>query len=251
MPNFPHFPDKSPINLSNGGNSPSDAKLPFNYEISKYIVNDVVGGQANMIGDYLVGNKNEFKPKVSSFSTLFLNGTKLGLGDNGPGWIKGVSDIHDGVLKSKEGYDSYNKVKKCRKAYKLTNLGAKAPDALLKGAKFGPLSKLNVATAAISAGFAAVETGFNTVKAIDVWKSDASKAKKVSATTDATGSLGDMLMSAGVIATAIPGGQVAGAILWVGSKLVKYGAEHWRGIKKFAGNTIKRTGKALKKGWFS
>lgn len=119
-----------------------------------------------------------------------------------------------------------------------------------------PLSKLNVAAAAISAGFAAVETGFNTVKAIDVWKSDASKAKKVSATTDATGSLGDMLMSAGVIATAIPGGQVAGgmmiaagAILWVGSKLVKYGAEHWKGIKKFARHPIKSTGKALKKGW--
>lgn len=142
VPNFTHFPDKSPINLSNGGNGTSDAKLPFNYELSKYIVNDVVGGQANMIGDYLVGNKNDFKPKVSSFSTLFLNGTKLGLGDNGPGWIKGVSDIHDGVLKSKEGYDSYNKVKNCIKAYKLTNLGAKAPEALLEGSKFGPPIKI-------------------------------------------------------------------------------------------------------------
>lgn len=142
VPNFTHFPDKSPINLSDGGNSSSDAKLLFNYELSKYVVNDVVGGQANMIGDYLVGNKNEFKPKVSSFSTLFLNGTKLGLGDNGPGWIKGVSDIHDGVLKSKEGYDSYNKVKNCIKAYKLTNLGAKAPEALLEGSKFGPPIKI-------------------------------------------------------------------------------------------------------------
>jgi hypothetical protein len=253
------------------------------FEVAKYISNDVIGGQVNMIDGYMKfdfeNNPNGFRPNGTFFSTLMLNGVKVGLGENTPGFINGISDTHDFAIKAHEGYQAANDLRILRAPERLSDAAdvvrgaidvstGNPVDSITRVApelsKVGSISKLNVATAAIGAGYSAVELGFNGAKAYDVLNSNAAGNEKVSAVAEATSNLGDLVMNAGVVTAAIPGGQAAGAImiaggaaLWGASKLTKVVADNWKGIKKFAKDPIKNTGKAIKKGfekiksWFS
>ncbi|MCR8850844.1 hypothetical protein NQ095_20720 [Rossellomorea sp. SC111] len=257
---------------------PTDIKLPMGYEVAKYLSNDVVGGQVNMISEFMnfdfEANPNGYRPNGTFFSSLVLNGVKVGLGDKTPGFVNGIADIHDGTLKT---IDAVGAIKDYQILKTVRNLddaqsGARgvltatdnASDLLSGLSKVGSISKFNFATAAVGAGYSAFELGFNGAKAYDVLNSDVAGNKKVSAVAEASSNLGDLLMNAGVVTAAFPGGQAAGAVMiaggaaiWGASKLTKLVADNWSGIKKFAKDPVKNTAKAIGKGiskvkgWFS
>ncbi|MCP3742458.1 hypothetical protein NLX69_22765 [Rossellomorea sp. BNER] len=278
------FPPYSPIAYEYAGSpegfegNPTDVNLPMGFEVAKYLSTDVIGGQVNMIDSYMKfdfeNNPNGFKPNGTFFSTLMLNGVKMGLGENTPGIINGISDVHDGAIKTADAIGAAKDFKIIRDFRNATAGGDVVRGAInasngaeigLSGlSKVGAISKLNVATAAVGAGYSAFELGFKGAKAFDVLDSNAAGTEKVSAVADAGASAGDLLMNAGVVAAAIPGGQAAGAVmiaggavLWGASKLTKAVADNWEGVKKFAKDPIKSTGKAISKGistvkgWFS
>jgi hypothetical protein len=270
------FPPYSPLAYSYNyspedfeGN-PTDIKLPMGFEVAKYISNDVIGGQVNMIDGYMKfdfeNNPNGYKPGGTFYSTLLLNGVKVGLGEKTPGFVNGVSGAHDFALKSIDAVGAvkdYKILKDFRDASRAAGgvrgaaeVADNASDALSGLTKVGTISKLNVATAALGAGYSAVELGFNGAKAYEVLNSNAAGNEKVSAVAEATGNFGDLLMNAGVITAAVPGGQAAGAIMiaggaavWGASKLTKLVADNWNGIKKFAKDPVGNSKKAIKKGW--
>jgi hypothetical protein len=99
----------------------------------------------------------------------------------------------------------------------------------------GLVKGLNVATAGISLVFDSIDTFTNFQDAFD---SGNSQSERIDYAIDGTGSFGSTLMDAGVIAAMIPGGQTAavvlvsvGGVLWVGSKLAKWGRKLF---KRFA-----------------
>ncbi|HYK72891.1 MAG TPA: hypothetical protein VEV44_07135, partial [Pseudoneobacillus sp.] len=126
-----------------------------------------------------------------------------------------------------------------------------------------PLGKFNVVSAAIGAGFSAIDS-VNNIK--NLWNAD-SKQERIQAGSSLAQSSGEFLMNVGAGVAAFPGGQViggaliaGGAILWAGGTIVK----HWRTIKEAVTHpirTIKNTAKAIGdrakkawstvKGWFS
>jgi hypothetical protein len=257
--------------------NPTDVKLPMGYEVAKYISNDVIGGQVNLVSDFMNFDFDKhpegFSPNGTFFSSLILNGVKVGLGDKTPWYVNGVADAHDGTLKAIDAVGAAKDYKLIKDAATLAQNGgasrgalnlADNADLLSKLSKVGSISKLNVATAAVGAGYSAFELGFNGAKAYDVLKSDAAGNQKVSAVAEATSNLGDLMMNAGVVTAAFPGGQAAGAVMiaggaaiWGASKLTKLVADNWSGIKKFAKNPVKNTAEAIGKGiskvkgWFS
>jgi hypothetical protein len=257
--------------------NPTDVKLPMGYEVAKYITNDVIGGQVNLISDFssfdFEANPNGFRPGATFFSTLMLNGVKVGLGDKTPWYVNGIADAQDGTLKTIDAVGAYKDYKIIQNARQAADAGrgirgafqvAENSEILSQLSKVGSISKLNIATAAVGAGYSAFELGFNGAKAYDVLNSDVAGNKKVSAVAEATSNLGDLMMNAGVVTAAFPGGQAAGAVMiaggaaiWGASKLTKLVADNWEGVKKFAKNPIKSTSKAIGKGiskikgWFS
>jgi hypothetical protein len=248
---------------------PTDIKLPMGYEVAKYLSNDVIGGQVNMIGDFME-KPDSFRPNGSFFSSLLLNGVKVGLGDNQ--WVAGVSDTHDSVLKTIDAVDAAHDYKIIKAASNLSDTADGVRGAItatggtgIQGLKMvGSISKLNAAAAAVGAGYSALELGFNGAKAYEVLNSDAAGNVKTSAVAEATGNFGELMMNAGVVTAAFPGGQAAGAVMivggaaiWGASKLTKLVADNWSGVKKFAKHPVKNTAKAIGKGlskvkgWFS
>jgi hypothetical protein len=252
-------------------------KLPMGYEVAKYLTNDVIGGQVNLVSDFMDFDFDKhpegFRPNGTFFSSLVLNGVKVGLGDKTPWYVNGVADVQDGTLKAIDAVGAAKDYKLIKDAATLAQNGgasrgalniADNADLLSNLSKVGSISKLNIATAAVGAGYSAFELGFNGAKAYDVLNSDAAGNKKVSAVAEATSNLGDLMMNAGVVTAAFPGGQAAGAVMiaggaaiWGASKLTKLVADNWEGVKKFAKNPIKSTSKAIGKGiskikgWFS
>jgi hypothetical protein len=126
-----------------------------------------------------------------------------------------------------------------------------------------PLAKFNVVSAAVGAGFSAVDS-VNNIK--NLWNAD-TKQEKIQAGSSLAQSSGEFLMNVGAGVAAFPGGQViggalvvGGAVLWAGGTIVK----HWSTIKDAVTHpirTIKNTAKAIGdrakkawstvKGWFS
>ena len=99
-------------------------------------------------------------------------------------------------------------------------------------------TRLNAGAAVVSGVFSGIDTVQNTLASFDRSKSTTERGE---ALIDANASLGGTLMSAGVVAAAIPGGQVAGAVLgatgavlWGASKVTKW-------INKATGGAVGRT----------
>ncbi|GGD20278.1 hypothetical protein [Pontibacillus salipaludis] len=251
---------------------PMNAKLPFEYDATKFVVNDIMMGQAGMMYDlanYQEGSSIRATPS-GFYKNILINGVKLTAGDNS--YVKTAANAYDTAAHAKGGYDAFQTFRDVKKIENFRNADLASRSRTLSGVSQtalnisnGAVSKFNIAAAGIGAGFSAIETGFNTAKAIDVYNSDASNSEKITATTDATASLGDTLMNAGMVATAIPGAQAAGlgiaaagAVLWLGSKGVKLVSSNWKGGPI---RTAKEIGRKAKdsivnaynkvKGWFS
>ncbi|MEW4309500.1 hypothetical protein [Rossellomorea marisflavi] len=257
------------------GSSPYEPKnntLPYGYEVAKYVTGDIITGQIDMIGDFYQ-NPDSFRPGPSFFSSIILNGVKVGMGENTPSYINAISDAQEAVLNTVDGIGAANDLRNIRNlknaesAYSTVKGGvdvAKGASGFSNLSTVASVSKFNVITAAVGAGYSAFELGFKGANAVDVYNSDATGAEKTSAIADATSSAGELLMNAGVVTAAFPGAQVAGgimvaagAVIWGASKLTKLVADNWDGIKEFAkdpvGNTKKAVSKGIDKikGWFS
>jgi len=239
--------------------------LPFEYDVGKYVVNDVMMGQVNLAGDLLtsqnmrdLGYDSSMNYGLGYRGNLLMNGLKLGVGDNV------VFDAYDTYSHVEEGVGAiqdYNAIRNAQRtadtAGDLASASSKISSSTPPAASVGALSKFTVAAAAVGTGFSAVETGYNTARAVDVLSSDASGADKTVAVTDATASLGDTLMNAGVVTSAIPGAQAVGAGMvavgagvWAVSKGVNFVASHWKGNWKDTGKAMwKSTKNTAKKAW--
>ncbi|WP_174614156.1 hypothetical protein [Virgibacillus ihumii] len=258
-------------------------KLPQEYNVGKYILNDVVMGQAKLIGDFQtyqnlkdLGYNPKFNYGGRFYSNLLMNGVKLGVGNNA---INSMYDTYTHVADGVKGVQDFRTARKfatmADNAQDVANTADSLRDAANVADNFTPpaapvgaLSKLNVAAAVVGTGVSAFETGYKGAKAYDVLTSDASGAEKTSAVADATASLGNTLMNAGVVTSAIPGGQAigagmvaVGAGIWVVSKGVKLFADNWKGnlwdtgkhLAKKAGNAIKNVASSAwdtVTGWF-
>ncbi|MDV2581454.1 hypothetical protein [Alkalibacillus haloalkaliphilus] len=245
--------------------------LPESYDIGKFVLNDVMMGQVNLMGD-LVTRQNIIEmghtPPNMNYGidfrkNLVLNGLRLGVGDH---YVFDTVEAYETVNAGVEGYRQFTNARAAQQgAGTLADVATDMRTGYNSPASLGALSKFNVAAAAVGTGFSAFETGFNTAKAVDVLTSDASGVDKTVAVSEATGSLGSTVMNAGVVVGAIPGMQAAGGIMiaggaavWVASRGTRFVANHWKGNVKDTGkamwNTTKETAKnawGTVKGWFS
>ncbi|WP_390295682.1 hypothetical protein [Virgibacillus kekensis] len=258
------------------------------FQIGEYVVKDIINGQAQFINAAMIYQEKmaageDVKFGVGSarkmFGNMVVNGMKLGVGSNF------ITDAYDTATHVEDGINAVSDFQKARDLKRLANAGnvAEAADDLTDAVnagdtlsdisnttgKMGALSKLNVGVAALGTGVSAVKTYNSIDNAVETFNSDATGAEKTSAAADVGANLGDTLMNAGIVTSAIPGGQVigagmaaAGAGLWVISKGVKLFANNWKGslgstaksLAKKAGNAIKDGAKKAwdtVTGWFS
>ncbi|TFD99391.1 hypothetical protein [Jeotgalibacillus sp. R-1-5s-1] len=253
-----------------GSSDPAEIKKPKWVEVTEYLTKDVVFGQVGLATSALQKGENfGFKDVRSFHNAVIWGGLKLGLGENET--FKFVDDTITSGTIIKDGYQAIQKIQTINQANQTAQAGAGVTQAMqaaggavstganaaTASAGMGVLTKFNIATASVGTFFGAVDTGFKTANAVEVFNSDAATTEKVSATADATASLGQTIMSAGVTAGFFPGGQAAapfliagGAILWGGSRLVKLAADNWGSIKKFGSDfksdPLKATGDLAK-----
>ncbi|SFA91083.1 hypothetical protein SAMN04488072_103215 [Lentibacillus halodurans] len=241
------------------------SSLPYGYDVGKYIVKDIMMGQAGLIGDLQTYQNMQdmgYNAKMNYggrfYSNVFMNGLKLGVGDNiAFDSYDTYTHVSDGI----GGIKDYNYIRNAQKttdtAGDLASASSKISGKTPPASSVGALSKFNIAAAAVGTGISAFETGFKSAKAVDVLTSDASGADKTSAVADATASLGDTIMNAGVVTTAIPGGQAIGAGMvavgagvWAVSKGVKFVADNWKGNLADTGKAMwNKTKDTAKKAW--
>ncbi|GEL76470.1 hypothetical protein [Tenuibacillus multivorans] len=247
--------------------------LPYEYEVSKYITKDVVMGQADLIGDLLthqnmndMGYDSKMSYGLKYRGNILMNGLKLGVGDNA---LTDAYDTYSHVYQGIEGIQDYRYIKQAYSNTKgiddLAQASQKISNTSPPPSTVGALSKFNVAAAAVGAGFSAVDTGMKAANAVDILNSNADGNVKTAAVADTTASLGDTLMNAGVVTSAIPGAQAIGAGMvavgagvWLVSKGTGFVARHWKGnvkdTAKAMWNTTKKSAKKAwdtVKGWFS
>ncbi|WP_148631295.1 hypothetical protein [Bacillus sp. E214] len=214
------------------------------YEATKFIMNDVIGGQVKGAYEIESGKFSLLKP--NSFAGILLNGIKLGVGDS-----SGYNYLHGGYEIADKVYTGIDGITDARKYRNLIQSGQDLStfDSIFgsstnppPSASFGMLSKLNVGAAGISTVFSTIDTVKNGISTYDSVKENGWRsAKTVAAGADTTASIGEVLMNSGVVAGAIPGGQLVGAymvaggaVLWGASKLVKGIADGSikKGVKK-------------------
>lgn len=251
------------------------------FNISKYIIGDVIGGQATMISGAMkyqrfsdVGKKGSgFGFGGRMYGNILVNGLKLGGVDNT------AVDAYDTASKIDAGIQGYKSIQEARNVGKTTdeardatkafrsakNLTTKnnalsivdkipKPPAVLEKA----LSKFNVPAAALGTVASTAKTVDSWGNASEVLDSNATGAEKTAAVADVTANIGDTAMNAGVVTAAlpIPGARVVGGVmvaggaaLWAVSKGTKLIANNWESIKETAKKTWEGTKNLAKKGW--
>ena len=233
------------------------------YDISKYVMKDLIAGQVNMTKDIASGDFSFSRP--NDIYGLVLNGLKLGMGDN-----RALVNIYDAYGMADAGVDGVDAIKALMQYRSMSQTAINTYTSLSEPVSsivstaspaMSVLSKLSVATASVGTVFTAIDTVKNTGKAIEVFQNDNSTGSaRTVAVTEATASLGEVLMNGGAIAAAIPGGQAIGAGLILAgagtffvSKGVKLAVSNWGSIKKYAGSARKKAGLFFKsiKGAFS
>ncbi|WP_281869882.1 hypothetical protein [Brevibacillus parabrevis] len=202
----------TPGSLSGKGDSKA-------YDYVNWSINSAFGGSLSMVADMAEGNVDP--ATFASMRSLFLvelgvKAIDIHLKDTSFDWVSGLPvDGFDAA----SAWMNFKFIKDTASGLQVTGL--------VKG--------LNVATAGISLVFDSIDTFTNFQDAFD---SGNSQSERIDYAIDGTGSFGSTLMDAGVIAAMIPGGQTAavvlvsvGGVLWVGSKLAKWGRKLF---KRFA-----------------
>nr|WP_254223417.1 hypothetical protein [Brevibacillus parabrevis] len=202
----------TPGSLSGKGDSKA-------YDYVNWSINSAFGGSLSMVADMTEGNVDP--ATFASMRSLFLvelgvKAIDIHLKDTSFDWVSGLPvDGFDAA----SAWMNFKFIKDTASGLQVTGL--------VKG--------LNVATAGISLVFDSIDTFTNFQDAFD---SGNSQSERIDYAIDGTGSFGSTLMDAGVIAAMIPGGQTAavvlvsvGGVLWVGSKLAKWGRKLF---KRFA-----------------
>lgn len=223
------------------------------YEVGKYIGDTVINGQVKMVAEAVKDPdkfNTTFPTRTNYLTRVAASGFKLGTDGSLPADM--LTYGHDGVDKFfdvKNSLDDLRKISADRAA--ASSAGSIAATAVEEVAgstsalqRMSPLSKLNVATAGISAGFAAVDT----YKAYESLKTAKTGTEKGEAVGDMMAGGGDFLMSTGAIMAAIPipavqavgaGIVVAGGVLWAAGTATKLVSRHWNKIKGAATSFVK------------
>ena len=240
-------------NPAGGGSSNEPSVL----ETVDFVGNTIINGQVSFTVDVLQQG-DQFKPgsvfgRPNFLTNILVNGIKLGVGDGT--WFDYVEDMNTAIDMGFGIYDT-------AEAYTLATRATSAADAATdivptvlnagstSASTLGILSKFNIATAGISTAFSAVNAVNSLIGTVEIYNSDAKTSEKVSAGADTFSKFGETVFNAGLLASAIPGGQTAGLILagvgagmWVVGKGVKYVADNWENIKS------SKIGKAVADGW--
>ncbi|MDZ5713676.1 hypothetical protein [Jeotgalibacillus haloalkalitolerans] len=234
--------------------------------VSKYITNDLIMSQVKLAVDASTNESFGFKDVASFKRGILWGGMKTFMKDNET--VKLVDDMITAKSVITEGYtaarsfgqsgaaldSAADSIKALQQAQPLSQISSSpGSTAAALSTTTGALAKFNLASAAVGTVFGSIETGFKSANAYDVINSNAATTEKVSATADATASLGQTLMSAGTVAGFIPGAQAAapflivgGAVLWGGSRAVKFLADNWEGVKQFRRDFMKNPLNATK-----
>ncbi|SEP98182.1 hypothetical protein SAMN05216362_10511 [Piscibacillus halophilus] len=241
------------------------------YKAGKYVVNDVIMGQVDLVGDAFTHQNMQNLGYNSSFGLsslnsfrggLLVNGLKLGMGDN---FVFDAYDTANTVAAGVGGIQDFRTVRNLAQTADSVSDLAAASNITPPPAAVGALSKLNVAAAAVGTGFSVVETAGSISDFNDLRASGASGSELTEAGAKIGEGVGSTLMNAGVVTTAIPGGQLvgagmvaAGAAVWVGSKLTGAIAKRWKGSVKETAKSMWNGAKEkvsgafnTVKGWFS
>ena len=231
-----------------GGNPPSlnpnapDSE-PFGesieYKVMELSFKDIMGGtlsySAGLLENGTVTNGQGAGGYANFLLQLGVKGLDIGLQDTAWGNVTGLAVDGFGAIGA---YDSYkfvtqqglttlsNTVNAQRSITNGVQGAAGAAGAANTVRVPGIVTGLNVGVAAISLPFDAYNTFSQFGQAYD---SSLGEDKQNEKFVDGVGSLGSTLMDAGMIAAVIPGGQtvgtvlvVTGAVLWGGSRLVKW-----------------------------
>ncbi|KMY45931.1 hypothetical protein AC622_18425 [Bacillus sp. FJAT-27916] len=227
------------------------------WDVATYIGNDLVNGGVDFGASIIEQGENiDLKStfgRPNFISGLILNGAKLPMGERTPKWFEIVEDVHTGLGMGVDIYKEYSNVAIATSATDDVVRGSIEilPDALnVTSSATGVLSKINIATSAVSTGFSLVNAIKSVEEAKEVSASNVAVSEKVVAKADAVSDIGEFTANAGMLVAAIPGGQVAGISLavagggiWLAGKAVKWTASNWSSISKT------RVGKAAKSVW--
>ncbi|GEN44523.1 hypothetical protein [Alkalibacillus haloalkaliphilus] len=272
--------------IEDHGEADSNSKNISPYDIGKYVVDDVLMSGAELVGDNIThDNMNRMNYNSSPsyglrFKTnIMINGLNLWVGDNHA--INAAHDIENSVnaaqgIKASRDIRRYDQKAGTRtqsmqrKADQLSDIASNSRDKNTKRASphpaaVGALSKLNVVASAVGTGFSVIDTGVNSVEAYKSLTSNDPYSEKVSTTARVGESAGNAMLSAGVVAAAVPALQpfagfllVGGGGLLLASRTTRFLADHWKGNIKDTGKAIaSKTADKVKstfntvKGWFS
>ncbi|WP_217589286.1 hypothetical protein [Lentibacillus saliphilus] len=260
------------------------------FKETKFVFDKLAVGTANFVTDGL-NEGFSFGKTGWHLGDLLVSGAKLHTGDHV------FYDVHDLTSKGKTIYDKSKAIENMRRAdvaREITTSSAFRTNQISNASKFhqygsiikdsagqlaqnmdvakvastwnnmGALSKFNFVTSGVNAGISAYKTGASITDAVQTFNSDASASDKTAAVATVGTNLGDTLMSAGAVASVVPGGQAVGAglvaagagiyVVSKGVELVAKNSDKIASAAKKATDTVKNTlSKGFKKvkGWFS
>lgn len=230
----PNSPIANNSALNPGGNGKpeesSENEGISGLDAAKYVINDVAGTTVVYAGT-MDAALREMDPNSAAFNRHLINttvGFKAGLLTGGYKMaVKGTSiewtaDLYDvgekGVMSAQSAY-ALGKFSAGKIA------AATGRSASFASTAFQPVSKLNAGVAAVGAVTSGIEAGTKWYAAYNA----ETDAERNQAMGEFFGATGETLMNAGVVAAAIPGGQVIGAglvvvggAMWLGSTIYKY-----------------------------
>lgn len=245
-------------NNQNYGYNPN-AEGPGFYEGIKYVVNDAIGQQVNLVGEVLDSNGNYQFGKSGTWKSFLVSGYKLVGQGTGNGYVQLSGDVLDGVLKGTDavqGFRTYqNSIGNLQRILSIETVignSSKLGNLFTATGPMTTLSKFNIATATVGLGFSAYETGAN----LHAWQNEINFEKKTDLAGKTFSSFGETLMNAGVISASIPtpatevvGGVllVTGAVLWAAGTGLQWLNKSKTGRKIIKGTveTFKKVGKKV------
>lgn len=259
-------------NNNNTNDSPSYGYDPNNegvgiYDGIKFVVNDGIGQQINlateMLDPSMIGpDGNPQFGKANSWKGFLVSGYKMVGQGTGNDFMQLSGDAMDGVLKGKDAVEGINNIRSGIQSYR-SIAGSQAQIGLMGKLRqsftmTGPmstLSKFNIATAAVGAGFSAYETGVN----YKAWSNEKNFEKKTELAGKTISSFGETLMNLGAISASVPtpatqalGGAllITGGVLWAAGTGLQWINKTKVGRKIIKGtvDTVKNIGSNIKKG---
>ncbi|MGY3717840.1 hypothetical protein ACWE42_20210 [Sutcliffiella cohnii] len=261
--------------VTDGRSSPLDSLTGYDpygqqfttYDGLKFTINDTALGLVSFTTGMLEAEMNGVSPgrgfvTSGGLHSILVNSVKtVGSGTGNP-WVQGTGDVLDGALKTAQSIEGLNNVRTAIDSINQSWQGsARLGDSKFKtlfsntsGGAVSTLSKFNIATGVIGAGF----SGYESYQNIKAWNNETDFTKKTDLAGKSATSIGNTLLSGGAALASVPipglqvvGGAliVTGGALAIGGMALQWANKTETGRKIIAGtvNTAKKIGRGIKK----